>query len=70
MKKWELQNAGNRFGELVQNAEQGEAQVVTEHGKEVAGRQRSALDSFRGLPELSELNLERDRSPVPVLELP
>ena len=59
-----------------------QAQVVTEHGKEVAivlsygrylelaGRQRSALDSFRGLPELSELNLERDRSPVPVLELP
>lgn len=82
MKKWELQNAESRFGELVQNAEQGEAQVVTEYGKEVAvvlsygrylelaGRQRSALDSFRGAPDLSELGLGRDQSPVPVLELP
>ena len=69
MKKWELQNAGNRFGELVQNAEQGEAQIVTEHGKEVAallsygrylelaGRERSALDGFTGAPDLSELGL-------------
>ena len=71
MKKWELQNAGSRFRELVQNAEQGEAQVATEHGKEVAvvlsyrhflelaGRQRSALDSFRDAPDLSGLALQR-----------
>ena len=69
MKRWELRNAESRFSELVQNAQQGETQVVTEHGKEVAvvlsygrylelaGRKRSALDGFTGAPDLSELGL-------------
>ena len=82
MKTWSLQDAKGRFSEVVQNVQGGEMQIVTKHSKEVAvvlgyetylelaGRRRSALDSFRSVPELSELDLERDRSPVPVLELP
>lgn len=71
MKTWSLQDAKGRFSEVVQKAQDGEAQVVTKRSKEVAvvlgyeaylelaGRQRSALDSFRDAPDLSELGLER-----------
>lgn len=78
MKAWQLQEAKSRFSELVQNAQAGEAQVVTKHGKEVAvvldylryleltGGKRSVRETLKGAPDLTELGLERDRTPVPV----
>jgi len=78
VKAWQLQEAKSRFSELVQNAQAGEAQVVTKHGKEVAvvldylryleltGGKRSVREALKGGPDLTELGLERDRTPVPV----
>jgi len=78
VKAWQLQEAKSRFSELVQNAQAGEAQVVTKHGKEVAvvldylryleltGGKRSVREALKGAPDLTELGLERDRTPVPV----
>lgn len=81
MKTWPLQDAKSRFSEVVHQAQAGEAQVVTKHGKEAAvvlgyeqylellNRQRSALDSFRSAPDLSALELKRDATPVRTIDL-
>lgn len=36
MSTWQLQDAKQRFSEVVRAAEAGETQVITRHGKEVA----------------------------------
>ena len=81
MKTWQLQDAKSHFSEVVKKAQAGEAQVVTKHGKEVAvvldyaryleltDGKCSLLDSFKGAPDLSMLNLERDKTPVRVVKL-
>lgn len=72
---WQLQEAKQRFSELVNKALDEGPQVVTRRGEEVAvivskeeyqkllKSQSSLLEFFRQSPLVgSELNLERDRS--------
>lgn len=81
MKLWQLQDAKSRFSEVVKNAQAGEAQVVTRNGEEVAvvvgyddyldliAGKRSILETLGSGPDLSALELERDRTPVRAIEL-
>ena len=76
MKTWQLQKAKSHFSEVVKKAQAGETQVVTKHGIEVAvvldyeryleltSSPQSVLDSLKNAPDLSELNLERDKTPL------
>lgn len=56
---WQLQDAKQRFSEVVRAAESGEPQVITKHGREVAvvieyeGYRRS-MEGSGGLKELLE----------------
>ena len=36
MTTWQLQEAKNKFSEVIERASQGETQVITRHGEEVA----------------------------------
>ena len=76
-KTWPLQNAKGRFLEVVERAEKGEAQVITERGEKavividydrhlrLTAQARSPLGVLRGDPPYSdELVIERDRSPA------
>jgi prevent-host-death family protein len=73
--QWQLQDAKNRFSELVDRALSSGPQVVTRWGKEVVvilskdeyrgltARQSSLIDFFRESPLVGlELELERDKS--------
>ena len=85
MRRWKLEDAKNRFSELVRRAEAHEPQLVTRNGREVvvvlsvedyarlAGRE-SLVEFLRDSPlaevlKESELELERPRASGRDLEL-
>jgi prevent-host-death family protein len=79
--RWQLQEAKQRFSELVRHARSHGPQVVTRHGEEVAvivsieeyRRLTDDLPSFKELllaaPDLDALEISRSRDPAPVVEL-
>lgn len=80
--KWQLQEAKNRFSELVRKATEEGPQTVTKHGKEsvivlsaddyrkLEKPKTSLVEFFRSSP-LSEVDLDtkRDQSPARNIEL-
>jgi prevent-host-death family protein len=79
--RWQLQEAKQRFSELVRHARADGPQVVTKHGEEVAvvvsieeyRRLTDELPSFKELliaaPDLDALDLDRSRERARVVEL-
>jgi prevent-host-death family protein len=79
--RWQLQEAKQRFSELVRHARSHGPQVVTRHGEEVAvvvsieeyRRLVADLPSFKELllaaPDLDTLEIKRSRGPARVVEL-
>ena len=79
--RWQLQEAKQRFSELVRRARSHGPQVVTRHGEEVAvvvsieeyRRLIADLPSFKELllaaPDLDALEINRSRDPARVVEL-
>jgi prevent-host-death family protein len=80
--RWQLQEAKQRFSELLRHARAHGPQVVTKHGEEVAvvvsiedyRRLTEELPSFKefllAAPDLDALEIERPREPARVVELP
>jgi prevent-host-death family protein len=80
--RWQLQEAKQRFSELLRHARAHGPQVVTKHGEEVAvvvsiedyRRLTEELPSFKefllAAPDLDALGIERPREPARVMELP
>lgn len=80
---WQLQEAKQKFSELVKHALQDGPQVVTRHGEEVVVvlsvdayhklRGEAAQEDFKtfllSAPGLEGLELERDSRPAPAIEL-
>lgn len=81
MTSWQLQEAKQRFSEVVRRAHEDGPQVVTRHGHEVAvvlsmEEYRRAVrhaPDFKAFltegPSLDDLELERSRAVAPVVEL-
>jgi prevent-host-death family protein len=79
--RWQLQEAKQRFSELVRHARAYGPQVVTKHGEEVAvvvsieeyRRLTDELPSFKefllAAPDLDALEIDRPRERAPVVEL-
>jgi prevent-host-death family protein len=79
--RWQLQEAKQRFSELVRHARSHGPQVVTRHGEEVAvvvsieeyRRLVADLPSFKELllaaPDLDALEISRSRDTARVVEL-
>ena len=79
--RWQLQEAKQRFSELVRHARAHGPQVVTKHGEEVAvvvsieeyRRLTDDLPSLKDLllaaPDLEALDLRRSREPARVIEM-
>jgi prevent-host-death family protein len=79
--RWQLQEAKQRFSEVVRSARSEGPQVVTKHGDEVAvvldireyRRLKGGTQDFkaflRSAPDFDELELDRSRVPAPVVEL-
>ena len=79
--RWQLQEAKQRFSELVRQARAHGPQVVTKHGEAVAvvvsieeyRRLTDDLPSFKDLllaaPDLEALELTRSRESAPLVEL-
>jgi prevent-host-death family protein len=79
--RWQLQEAKQRFSELVRHARAHGPQVVTKHGEEVAvvvsieeyRRLTDDLPSFKDLllaaPDLEALDLRRSRELARVVEM-
>lgn len=77
MRTWQLQEAKARFSELVREAEDGQAQLVSKHGapcivvvdvatyERLTAPGRSLVDALLSAPrfDLGELDLRRDPSP-------
>ena len=80
--RWQLQEAKQRFSELVRHARAEGPQVVTKHGEEVAvvvsieeyRRLTDKLPSFKrfllAAPDLDALEIDRSRERARVVELP
>jgi prevent-host-death family protein len=80
--RWQLQEAKQRFSEVVRRAESDGPQVVTRHGEEVAvvisadeyRRLRSGRPDFSQFllaePTFAELDIRRDSTPARVVDLP
>ena len=80
--RWQLQEAKQRFSELLRQARAHGPQVVTKHGEEVAvvvsiedyRRLTEELPSFKefliAAPDLDGLEIERPRDSARVVELP
>jgi len=80
--RWQLQEAKQRFSELVRHARADGPQVVTKHGEEVAvvvsieeyRRLTDELPSFKqfllAAPDLDALEIDRSRERARVVELP
>jgi prevent-host-death family protein len=80
--RWQLQEAKQRFSELVRHARAEGPQVVTKHGEEVAvvvsieeyRRLTDELPSFKqfllAAPDLEALEIDRSRERARVVELP
>ena len=81
MGSWQLQQAEQRFSELIRAVESDGAQVVTRRGEEVAvvgdvqtfQRMSWAPVDFKDYltsgPDLEQLEVERDAAPAPVVDL-
>jgi prevent-host-death family protein len=79
--RWQLQEAKQRFSELVRHARTDGPQVVTKHGEEVAvvvsieeyRRLAEELPSFKefllAAPDLDTLEIDRSRARARVVEL-
>jgi len=79
--RWQLQEAKQRFSEVVRSAMSDGPQFVTKHGDEVAvvldireyRRLKGGTQDFkaflRSAPDFDELELERSRVPAPVVDL-
>jgi prevent-host-death family protein len=79
--RWQLQEAKQRFSELVRHARAEGPQVVTKHGEEVAvvvsieeyRRLTDELPSFKqfllAAPDLDALEIDRSRERARVVEL-
>jgi prevent-host-death family protein len=79
--RWQLQEAKQRFSELVRHARADGPQVVTKHGAEVAvvvsieeyRRLTDELPSFKDFlltaPDLDALDIDRSRERTRVVEL-
>jgi prevent-host-death family protein len=81
MKEWQLQDAKQRFSELVRAAESEGPQVVTRHGKEVAVM--VDVSTYRAVrweptdfkayltsgPAFDELEIQRDEKAAPTVDL-
>jgi prevent-host-death family protein len=78
--RWQVQEAKQRFSELVRHARDDGPQFVTKHGEEVAVV--VAMEDYRRLtgradfkqvllsaPDLSALDIERSREPARSVEL-
>ena len=80
--RWQLQEAKQRFSELVRHARAEGPQVVTKHGEEVAvvvsieeyRRLTDKLPSFKqfllAAPDLDALEIDHSRERARVVELP
>jgi prevent-host-death family protein len=78
---WQLQEAKQRFSELVRAVHEKGPQFVTRHGKEVVvvvdiadyERTRGGRADFKAFlasaPDIAELEIERDRARAPRVEL-
>ena len=83
LRKWQLQDAKNRFSEVVDQSLVAGPQVITRRGVEtavlisfeeyssMATKPQSLIEFFRSSPLVGvELDLERDKSPLrPPIEL-
>lgn len=80
--RWQVQEAKQRFSELVRRATQEGPQIVTRHGEEVVvvvaadefRRSRSASPAFkdflRSAPDWGALDIQRDAEKARVVKLP
>lgn len=81
-KKWQLQEAKNKFSEVVRKASEEGPQTVTKHGKdsvvvlsaeeyrELEQPKTSLVEFFQKSPlSKVEINLSRDKSPARSIEL-
>lgn len=78
---WQLQDAKQRFSEVVRSAASDGPQFVTRHGDEVAvvldireyrrlrGGAPDFKDFLRSAPDLDGLDLRRSRDPAPPVDL-
>lgn len=73
MKNWQLQEAKNKFSQVVDEALKGDPQVITRHGSSVAvvisyeeflklKSKKEPLSKFFGAVSLEGVFLERDKS--------
>jgi antitoxin Phd len=73
MKNWQLQEAKNKFSQVVDEAIKGDPQIITRHGDSVAvvisydeflklKAKKEPLSKFFGSVSLEGLFLERDKS--------
>ena len=83
MKSWQLQEAKQRFSELIRAVQADGPQVVTRHGQDVAvvidiesylrWRPGEGAADFKDYltsgPTFDDLDLERDRLPAPAVNL-
>lgn len=81
MSSWQVQEAKQRFSEVLRHAHADGPQIVTRHGEEIAvvidieeyHRLRAARLDFkeflRAGPDLSELDIRRSKEPVRTVEL-
>jgi prevent-host-death family protein len=79
--KWQLQEAKQRFSEVVRAAQAEGAQFVTRHGEEVvvvldiaeyrrmAGADADFKDYLRSAPDFDALEIVRPRDPAPLVDL-
>jgi prevent-host-death family protein len=80
--EWQIQEAKQRFSELVRRAEADGPQIVTRHGREVIvvlaaeeyHRLQSGLPDFKeflvSAPDLAALDIRRDGAPARTIDLP
>jgi antitoxin Phd len=80
--EWQIQEAGQRFSELVRQAEADGPQVVTRHGRAVVvviaaeeyHRLHGDVVDFKGFllssPDLSHLDMQRDEGMARTIDLP
>ncbi len=78
---WQVQTAKQKFSELIRRAHREGPQIITRHGREVAvllspqdfRRLTASASGFKAFlrsgPDLSELPLERDPTPYPIVAL-
>lgn len=75
-----LQDAKANLSQLIREAEAGETIIVTRHGKPTVrlavvepegevGPVRMAIEAFRDIPKIEDLEFERDRTPWGEIDL-